>query len=70
MDGLKAFAGAVFMLAVLAALLVLYFLPAIVAQKRSHHNRTAILVLDLLAGWTVLGWIIAMVWATTVVRED
>src|SRR5271163_4379903 len=39
----------------------LYFLPAFLA--RDKHNFTAILVLNLLAGWTVIGWIIALVWA-------
>jgi Superinfection immunity protein/zinc-ribbon domain len=41
--------------------LLLYFLPAYLARNRS--NFTAILVLNLLAGWTFIGWIIALVWA-------
>jgi hypothetical protein len=41
--------------------LFLYFLPAYLARNRS--NFTAILVLNLLAGWTFIGWIIALVWA-------
>jgi hypothetical protein len=49
----------------LALLLAVYFLPAIVAYWRQHHNAAAILMLDLLLGWTALGWIIAMVWALT-----
>lgn len=42
-----------------------YFLPAIVASVRSHHNSTAITVLNLLLGWTVLGWVAALVWSAT-----
>lgn len=45
--------------------LIAYFLPTIVAQARSHHNTLAIFILNLLTGWTVLGWIIAIVWACT-----
>ncbi|WP_329743499.1 superinfection immunity protein [Dyella sp. A6] len=41
----------------------IYFLPAIVATSRKHPNATAICVLDLLLGWTLLGWVIALVWA-------
>lgn len=49
-------------------LLSLYFLPAIIASARVHHNRLAIWVLNLLLGWTALGWIAALVWAFTSVR--
>lgn len=41
--------------------LFLYFLPAYLGRNRSDF--TAILVLNLLAGWTFIGWIIALVWA-------
>jgi len=41
--------------------LFLYFLPAFLA--RNKPNFTAILLVNLLAGWTFIGWIIALVWA-------
>ena len=41
--------------------LFLYFLPAFLA--RSKPNFTSILILNILAGWTFIGWIIALVWA-------
>lgn len=41
--------------------LLLYFLPAYLA--RNKPNFTAILVLNILAGWTFIGWIIALIWA-------
>jgi hypothetical protein len=40
-----------------------YLLPAIIAKCRNHYNRGAIFVLTLLGGWTLIGWVIAMVWA-------
>ena len=49
-------------------LLALYFLPALVAKLRAHHQRGAILALNILLGWTLLGWVIAFVWAVTAVR--
>lgn len=45
--------------------LIVYFLPAVVAFKRNHTNKVAILVLDILLGWTFIGWVIALVWAFT-----
>lgn len=44
--------------------LFLYFLPAYLARNRS--NFSTIFVLNLLAGWTFIGWIIALVWALSV----
>ena len=43
--------------------LVSYFLPAIVAGLRRHYNAGAILCLNLFLGWTMLGWVVALVWA-------
>lgn len=51
--------------AVLAVLAVIYFAPGIIAGLRCHRNANAIFVLNILAGWTVIGWIVAMVWAWT-----
>lgn len=41
----------------------LYMLPYILAKIRKKENASAIGILNLLAGWTVLGWIGALVWA-------
>lgn len=48
-----------------------YFLPTIVAAIRHHPNQNAIFILNLLLGWTILGWIAALVWGNTfVARHD
>ena len=41
----------------------LYFLPYFIAYSRKHLNREAVLVANLLLGWTGLGWVICLVWA-------
>jgi len=46
-------------------ILFLYFIPSIVAAYRKHSKSTAIRVLNILAGWTFVGWIVAVVWAYT-----
>jgi hypothetical protein len=42
---------------------VMYFLPSIIALARSKRDITAILLLNLLLGWTVIGWVVALIWA-------
>ena len=42
-----------------------YFLPLIIAKNRQHRQLLAIGVLNLFAGWTVIGWIGALFWAHT-----
>jgi hypothetical protein len=37
-----------------------YFLPAIIAAVRHTHNATGIFFLNLLLGWTVVGWCVAL----------
>jgi hypothetical protein len=45
--------------------LLLYFVPSVVAFVRHHHNQWAIFALNLLLGWTLLGWVGALVWSLT-----
>lgn len=40
-----------------------YFLPSLVASGRGQVNSTSIFMLNLLLGWTLIGWVIALVWA-------
>lgn len=42
---------------------LLYFLPTIAALN--HKQLTAIFALNVLLGWTFIGWAIAFVWALT-----
>lgn len=42
-----------------------YLLPGIVAYVRGHRNRLAIAVLNILFGWSLVGWLICMIWACT-----
>jgi len=56
-----------------AILLTIYFTPAIIALIRSHKNTIAIFCIDLFSGWTLLGWLTAMVmavWKKETVYKD
>ena len=44
-------------------LICLYFLPTFVAAINKKRNSYAILLLNLLLGWTLIGWVVALVWA-------
>lgn len=46
-------------------LCALYFLPSMVAAGRHHNSTAAIIALNLLLGWTGLGWIASLVWSLT-----
>ena len=47
----------------------IYLLPAVIADYRHHRNRRAIMALNILLGWTFLGWVIALVWSLTADTE-
>lgn len=49
----------------IAFLIFLYFLPSIVAEINKHRQFQAISTLNLLLGWTLIGWIIALIWSLT-----
>lgn len=42
-----------------------YFLPGIIASIRGHRQQAAIWLIDILLGWTFIGWVVALVWACT-----
>ena len=46
----------------------IYFIPTIVAYSNKKQNTGAICALNLLLGWTFVGWVVALVWALT--HED
>ena len=48
---------------------VAYFIPAIIAIYRQHHSRWAIVTLNVLFGWTFIGWAVALIWSLTGVRR-
>ena len=41
----------------------IHFLPTIIAALRGGRSVVGIFLLNLFLGWTVIGWIIALIWA-------
>jgi hypothetical protein len=38
-------------------------LPSIIALVRSKRDITAIVLLNFFLGWTMIGWVVALIWA-------
>lgn len=43
--------------------LAIYFIPTIIAIREDHPQKAAIIVLNILGGWTFIIWLIALIWA-------
>jgi hypothetical protein len=65
-DGQHVEPGGIILLFVIGGI---YLLPTIIASVRSHQQVAAIAALNILLGWTLLGWVIAFVWSLTAVRQ-
>jgi len=50
--------------------LAVYFIPAIIASMRKHHQTMAITLTNVLLGWTVIGWIVALIWSVSAVQQS
>lgn len=50
-------------LLVIVIVVAIYFAPAIIAFKKERGNRVAIFVLNLLLGWSFIGWVVSLIWA-------
>ena len=46
-------------------IICMYFAPTLIATLRKHHNAGAVFAVNLLLGWTFIGWIIAFIWSLT-----
>lgn len=43
--------------------IVIYFIPSMVASRKK--NASAIIALNFFLGWTLVGWVVALVWSLT-----
>lgn len=46
-------------------MIVIYFVPLMVAVRRDMQKVAGVAVLNILLGWTLIGWVIALVWAVS-----
>jgi len=50
---------------ILIPVFIVYFLPTIVAVVDKRHSTGGVFLLNLFLGWTILGWIGALIWAVS-----
>jgi len=57
--------GASFLLLAIVAVIAgaVYFAPALNASSRKHPQVAPIFAVNLLLGWTLVGWVAALVWS-------
>jgi hypothetical protein len=48
----------------LLVIVVLYMLPSLIAFGREHPRRQDITLINILVGWTLIGWIVVFLWAS------
>lgn len=57
-------------LATQIAIILVYLAPTIVAQRYRHPKQPAILMLNIVLGWTIVGWVVALIWALNGRRQE
>lgn len=48
---------------ILSIIIIPYFVPTFIAYSRKKTNAGAIFALNLFLGWSLIGWVVALVWA-------
>jgi hypothetical protein len=38
-------------------------IPTLIAIRRNHKNQIGIFAFNVLLGWTIIGWVVAFIWA-------
>jgi hypothetical protein len=52
------------MMTFMLTLFAIYWLPTIIAVVRHSPSALGVAMLNFFLGWTVIGWIMALVWAS------
>ena len=52
-----------FVLIIAIATMVVYVAPSIIALKRKVRNKEILVVLNLIFGWTLAGWVGCLIWS-------
>jgi len=52
------------------ASVALYFLPTLIGVSRHKTNLVGIFLVNFFLGWSIIGWVIALVWAVSTERVD
>ena len=50
-------------MSLISMLFIMYWLPTIVAIVRQAHSALGVFLVNFFLGWTILGWIFALIWS-------
>lgn len=56
-----------FVMAFVLGIFIFYVLPSIIAIYRKHPNVVPVVLINLFLGWTLIGWIVAIIWSATAI---
>lgn len=62
--------GFVLMVSALASAVAFQFAPLIVAVVRNHPRMGSIATVNVLLGWTGIGWVAALIWSLWVIDQQ
>ena len=54
----------------LTACLIIYLIPTAIAVIKHRANTAAIVLINILAGWTLVGWVVALVLSLNTPHES
>ena len=49
---------------------LIYFFPTMICLLRKHNNKIPIFIVNIILGWTFIGWVVALVWSFTSNTEN
>lgn len=55
--------GSIELLLLAIPIIAIYFIPTIIAFSRNHSNKGGIFLVNLLLGWTFIGWLASLIWS-------
>jgi hypothetical protein len=50
-------------LVILALMFAVYITPSLIAYRRKQPNLGVVMAVNLLLGWTIAGWLVALYWS-------
>jgi hypothetical protein len=67
---LSTFGGSAILVLISVVAIGIYFAPTIVAAIRRHPNTAPIVVVNILLGWTLVGYVVALAWSLTAIQAQ
>lgn len=55
---------------VIVGLATVYCMPWFIASAREHPQKVPIIIINLLLGGTAIGWVIALAWACSRIKDE